>query len=450
MNNFFSNLLASILKRLSVLTIWRFKPGIIGVTGSVGKTSTKLAIAAVIGSERSVRYGKDNLNNELGLPLAILGDWRQEELDLVSRSTPRGTKTFAKMLFWLRVIGASLFRIAFGSKSAYPEILILEYGADRPGDLKTLIAIARPNISIVTAVGDIPVHVEFYSGPEDVAREKSRLIETLPSAGYAILNYDDTRVMNIKDRTRANIMTFGFHEGAQVRVGGFEHRSDAGEPVGISFKIEYGGSFVPVRLDGVFGKAHAYAAAAAACVGIVFGMNLVKISEALGNYKPPHSRMEIIAGLRGSFVIDDSYNASLLSMQAGLHTLSDLPGKRKVAILGDMLELGAYSMEAHEKIGAMAGKCADILITVGSRAKMISEVVKKGRFAKRNVYEFATVEDAKAPVADLIKKGDLVLVKGSRGVRLDELVEVLRAEPAVTLTGAAAAAGMDGRGVREA
>jgi UDP-N-acetylmuramoyl-tripeptide--D-alanyl-D-alanine ligase len=430
MKNILYRILASTLRRLAVLTIWRFRPGIVGITGSVGKTSTKLAIQAVIGSERRVRIAEGNLNTVLGLPLAILGSWKSEELALVSRETPPKEKIIQKFLFWCKVILVSIKNLLIMSRSSYPEILVLEYGADRPNDIKELLAIARPNISVITAVGDVPVHVEYYTGPDDVAREKSRLIECLPSAGYAVLNSDDDRVMSLEDRTRANIMTFGCRDDAEVRIGGFEHRSDSGEPIGMSFKLEYGGSFVPVRLDGIFGKAHAYAAASAACVGIIFGMNLVKISEALANYKPARGRTELFKGLRGSFVIDDSYNASLLSMQSGLHTLADLPAKRRIAVLGDMLEIGPYSIEAHEKIGKIAAKCADVLIVIGPRAKLIAETAKKARFAKRNIYEFATVDDALGPVPDLLKPGDLVLLKGSHAMRLYELADALR-EPTV-------------------
>ena len=258
------------LKKLAQMIIWRFRPGIVGITGSVGKTSTKLAVAAVLRDGGSVRVSDGNLNNDFGLPLTILGDWSKEELKLISRDQPAHTARAKKLFFWVKVIIVSLARLAFGSKSRYPEMLVLEYGADRPGDLKYLLSIARPNISIITAIGDIPVHVEFFAGPDDVAREKSRLIEYLPSAGYAILNFDDASVMNIKERTRAHIVSFGFGNGASVRMTRFENKwekdahSDGGRPVGISFKLEYGGSFVPVRLDNCFGKSPVYAAGAAA------------------------------------------------------------------------------------------------------------------------------------------------------------------------------------------
>lgn len=427
MNNFFIRTLRWKLKKLARLTIWRFRPGIIGVTGSVGKTSTKLAIKAVLGRERKVWASGGSLNNELGIPLTILGDWSDEELKLVSREQPPHTARIRKLFFWGKVIITSFLRVLFGSRRGYPEVLILEYGADRPGDLKYLLGIAHPNLSVITAIGDIPVHVEFFDGPEDVAREKARLIEHLPTAGFAILNYDDASVMDLKDRTRAHIMTYGFSRGAEVRVTGFENRAEKDRPLGISFKLEHGGSFVPVRLDGNFGKAHAYAAAAAASVGLTFGLNLVKISEALRDYKPAKSRMELLSGIKYTFIIDDAYNASPLSVHAALDTLKALPGKRKVAVLGDMLEVGKYAIEAHERVGRLAGKFVDILVTIGPRAKFIAESAREVGLRKKNIYSFDVADGARKPVQDLLRKGDLILIKGSRAIELDKIVDEIKA-----------------------
>ncbi|OGZ00262.1 MAG: hypothetical protein A2945_04515 [Candidatus Liptonbacteria bacterium RIFCSPLOWO2_01_FULL_52_25] len=433
MSGFLTKLLRWTLKKLAQAMIWRFRPGIVGITGSVGKTSTKLAVAAVLREGRSVRTSDGNLNNDFGLPLTILGAWSAGELKLISRDQPAHTARARKLFFWTKVILVSLARLIFGSKSKYPEILVLEYGADRPGDLKYLLSIARPNVSIISAIGDIPVHVEFFAGPEDVAREKARLIEYLPSAGYAILNFDDASVMGIKERTRAHIVTFGFGSGSSVRMMRLENKwekdahSNAGRPVGISFKIEYGGTFVPVRLDNCFGKAQAYAAGAAAAVGLIFGMNLVRISEALKKYEPAPSRMELFPGIKHTYLIDDSYNASPLSMHAALDTLRGLPGKRKVAVLGDMLEIGKYTLEAHERLGHLAGKVVDMLVTVGPRAKFIAEAAHEAGLAPSKIFSFDMADDARKPVQDMLKQGDLVLVKGSHAMELRKVVEEIKA-----------------------
>lgn len=407
------------------MTIWRYRPGIIGITGSAGKTSTKLAIQAVLEHGRRVRISSGNLNNDLGVPLTILGDWRPEELVLISRATPKGTMRFKKLMFWTKVIFSSLWRVIVPI-SDYPEILILEYGADRPGDIKYLLGIARPNISLISAIGDIPVHVEFYGGPEDVAREKGRLIEYLPVGGFAILNNDDVFVKNLQSRTRARVMTFGFEKTSEVRISRFENRIKDGAPVGISFKLEHGSAIVPVRIDNAFGRAHAYAAAAAAAVGLVFGMNLVTISEALGRYAPAEARMQLLPGIKFTSIIDDSYNASLIAMRSALETLKDLPGKRKVAVLADMLEIGKYTLEAHEAVGRLVATSADVLFTVGPRAKFIAEAAREKKMKKTAIFSFDTADEARKPVQDFIKKGDLILVKGSHSMELSKIVEEIR------------------------
>lgn len=426
-------ILRKTLRRLARWTIWRYRPAVIGVTGSAGKTSTKLAIKAVLERDRRVRAASGNLNSDFGMPLTILGDWSASDLALVSRATPAGTKRLHKLGFWIKVITVSLWRIVFASRADYPEILILEYGADRPGDIKYLLSIARPNVSVITAIGDIPVHVEFYAGPDEVAREKGRLIEYLPSGGFAILNIDDEVVMNLQPRTRARVMTFGFDKSAEVRISRFENKVHDGQPTGISFKLEHGSAVVPVRIDHVFGRAHAYAAGAAAAVGLAFGMNLVAISDALARYAPPESRMQLLPGVKGTNIIDDSYNASLIAMRSALETLRDLPAKRKVAVLGDMLEIGKYTPEAHEAIGRLAAKSADALFTVGPRAKFIAEAARDTGMRRAAIISFDTADEARAPVKDFIRKGDLILVKGSHSMELSKVVDDIKDQTPVTL-----------------
>lgn len=401
-------ILQYILKYLARLTLWRYRPAIVAVTGSAGKTSTKLTIAAVLGSERQVRFSPGNFNNALGLPLTILGEW--DEI--------RG------IFFWPKVIARSILNLII--RQEYPEILVLECGVDRPGDMKHLMEIFRPNISVITSIGDVPVHVEFFSGPEALAREKARLVESLPAAGVAVLNADDETVMRFEDRTRAQIITYGVSKKADVRVANFEYRVVGGEPLGISFALQYGGISFPVQFNGVFGKGQAYAAAAAAAVGLVFGIHLSKIAETLKAYAPAKSRMQLLTGVKETFVIDDSYNASPLSMEAALEALKKLPGKRKIAVLGDMLELGKYALEAHEDIGRLAAQAVDVLVTVGPRSKFMAEAAMAAGINKKNVLSFDSADDARLPVQDLIKKGDLVLVKASRGIHLEKIVEEIK------------------------
>ena len=430
-------ILKSYLKFLAELTIRRFKPQIIGITGSVGKTSAKDAIFAVLsarGGERGeVRKSEGNLNNELGMPLAILGDWAEEDLKLISRGQPAGTEKFKKLLFWWKVIFSSKKRLIdsfFLDKIDYPKILILEYAADRPGDIKYLLEMARPNIAVVTAVGEIPSHVEFFSGPEAVAKEKAKLIESLPANGFAVLNFDDEAVINMKERAKARIISFGFGDGADMEIGNLENfPKSLKEPFefGSSFKLKYGENLAPVNLKNTFGKAQAYASAAAACVGLIFDMNLAEISEALSrNYHPAKGRMNLIKGVKDSYIINDAYNASPISMREAFETLSSLEAKRKIAVLGDMLELGKYSIEAHESLGRLAAKMVDVLVVVGPRAKFVAEAAREEGFPENKIMIFDSASEARESVQNLLKPGDLVLIKASRAIGLDKVVEEIK------------------------
>ncbi|MGB9608756.1 MAG: UDP-N-acetylmuramoyl-tripeptide--D-alanyl-D-alanine ligase, partial [Minisyncoccia bacterium] len=413
------------LKYLSRLIIWRYKPKIIGITGSVGKTSTKLAIFTILANHFKVRASYGNLNNDLGLPLAILGDFKEEELKLVSSETPSGEKNFSKIFFWIKVIFKSLYQIIFKNKK-YPEILILEYAADRPGDIKYLLTIAHPQIGVMTAIGEVPPHVEYYNSREELILEESRLIMNLSSSGLAVLNYDDESVLSVLHRTRANILTFGFKSGADIQIINFENKIENGKLEGIVFKLQYENRVIPFRVKNVFGKSHSYALAAAAAVGIYFGINLINISESAEHYKPAPGRSNLVSGIKNTLIIDDAYNASLASMSLALDLLKNLPAKRKIAILGDMLEIGKYSIFAHERIGKIAADSTNILITVGPRAKFIAESAKKNGLKQKNILSFNTVEEAIDPVMQLIKPGDLILIKASHGIRLYELADILK------------------------
>jgi len=405
--------LASILKFLAISTLKKFQPEIIGVTGTAGKTSTKNAIFAVLSKHWQVRANKANFNTEIGLPMTILGDW----------SNPKGTG------FWAWVILRSSFRLVLPKfLSRYPQILILEFAADRPGDIKYLLEIAKPRIGVITAIGEIPVHVEFYEDIEGVIREKSRLIEALPAAGGAVLNADDLSALKMQSKTRARALTFGFATEADIRVTRFKTKmGPLNRPEGISFKIEHNDAIIPVRISKTLGRPQAYAAAAAAAVGVMHNLNLVQISEALSNFHPPKRRMSILRGIRNSFLIDDSYNSSPIAASAALETLGSIPAKRRVAILGDMRELGKYSRDAHEKIGKQASQVCDLIIAIGTKSEVLIHAAILNGFDKDKTFYFENIKEAKGKLSPLIKNSDLILVKGSLSVGLQAAVEELKA-----------------------
>ena len=418
------SILQVILAFLARAAIRKYNPIIIGVTGSVGKTSTREAIFAVLKKKYRVRASEKNYNTEIGLPLTILG-------------IPHyGKNIFAWKLAFIKVFFSLLF-----SKNKYPKILILEYGIDRPGDMDYLLSVAKPRMAVVTAIGEVPVHVEFFKDPEEVIAEKAKLVASVPENGHVILNHDDYAVYDMGGKTKAPVLTFGFEEHAEVKIINYQlsisKDANLGDtPEGISFKIQHEGNTVPFWIKGVFGKPQAYAAAAAAGVGVALGMNLVEISGAIRQYISPAGRMRLISGIKKSFIIDDTYNAAPEAMHAAIDTLEALPGKRKIAVLGDMLEIGKFSEQVHRVIGDRVAGFVDILVTVGPRAKFIADEAKTRGIEKNprvlspeQVMSFENSVDAGKALDPLIQPGDLILVKGSQAMRLEKTVEEIMTHP---------------------
>ncbi len=434
MKRFIISQIQKTIKSLAIRTLAKFKPAVVAVSGSVGKSSTKEAIFAALSGFKRVRRNVGNFNGELGVPLTILGDWSDADLHVIARDA-ENVSAFSKIWFFKKVILVSMARLYLPNfltrfVGGYPEILVLEYAADKPGDIKYLAEIAKPNIGVLTAVGDIPVHVEFYDSPEAVLREKARIIEALPASGLAVLNADEERVRDCDQKTRATALTFGFSAEADVHIRDFENKLEMINgilrPTGIIFKLGYDGSFVPIRISGTLGKTHAYAAAAAACVGLAFNLNLVQIAEAITYYQVPAQRMRFLAGIHHSTLIDDSYNASPLAMRSAIETVASIKAKRKVAVIGDMRELGEWSRQAHREIGELAGKTFDVIVAIGPESKVYIDIAGKYRFSKKNLTHVNKVEEILPQLRDFIKEGDLVLIKASHSIGLAKAVAALQ------------------------
>ncbi len=407
------------LKILAKLILKKYKPKVIGVTGSIGKTSTKEAVYAVLSFKFNARRNIKNYNNELGLPLTIIG-------------TESGGRNLFKW-FWIFCKAGKL--ILLRDKN-YPQILVLEMAADRPKDLKYLLKIAKPYIGIVTSVG--PVHLEYFGELKNIAKEKSRLVSAVNKDGWAILNADDAEVLKMKRNAAAKIITFGFSKKADICADHlrFSYKGDTesiGNLQGISFKVTYKGATVPVLLPRILGAGQVYASLAAIAAGALYGMNLVEISNALRKFKSPTGRMNIIKGVKKTLIIDDTYNSAPQSTLAALDVLIKIPlssSCRRFAVLGDMLELGQISVESHQQVGRQAVKLkTDYLITVGERARDIARAAAGAGMSGDKIFSFAQSEEAGKFLENRIKKGDLILVKGSQGVRMEKIVKEIMAEP---------------------
>lgn len=411
MRNFIRERFRRALRFIAILTIKKYKPGIIGIAGAAGKTSAKEAIFSVMRGVRRTRAAQSGGPNEIVFLLAILG---------VSEYRP----SFG---FWLKVFFKSLIQLAI--KFPYPEVLVLEYSIDRPGGMRDLLNIARPQIGVLTNLGPLPPQLEFFDGPEEVFREVARLIEALPALGFAVLNADDPDVMKMKERTRAHVVTYGFSSVAEFSVTGFEYRRTEGRLSGVAFKIDHSGSFVPIRSDGTIGRGAAYAIAAAAAVGAVFGAHLVKVAEAVSYFSLPQHSSALLSGELSTTIIDDSFNAAPISMKLAFETIAECGRVRKIGVVGEMTGLGKYAVAAHEEVGKQAAHIFDFLIVVGPRARFIADAAIKSGMSRRNVFRAESADDAIITIKKILKRRDIVLVKGSAPLRLDRVVAELQVKP---------------------
>ena len=415
MSSFLKKIVLAILAWEARAVLVKFKPKIVAVTGSVGKSSTKEAITVVLAAKYHVRKSPKSYNSAFGIPLTILG------LSTAWRS-PIG---------WGAVIMRG-FLARF--QKEYPEILVLETGVDRPGDMDSILSIIEPHVSVITAIGEIPVHVEFFSGPKELAFEKGKLARGTLSTGLVLLNADDEIVYDMRNEARGKVVTFGFGKGADIRASQytlFTQKNDLNieVPAGIRCKIDYQGSTVPLHVENVLGKQQLYMAVAAIGVAGYFGINALSAARALEGYQPLAGRLHILEGIKNSILLDDSYNASPIAMHAALDTLRDVPARRRIAALADMLEIGKFTIQAHQTMGELAAGFLDILVTVGPRAKFIAREAMERGMKRESVHELGSAVEAGKLLQNMLQPGDVVLVKGSQSMRMERAVEEVMAHP---------------------
>lgn len=412
MKNIFKIIVVWIIQAQAKLVLKKYKPKIVAVVGSVGKTSTKDAIASVLAEFFLVRKSEKSYNSELGVPLTILG-----------RETGWGS-----LIAWVAIIFEGFALLLF--KNHYPKWLVVEVGADRPGDIQKISEWLKPDVVVVTRFGEVPVHVEFFSSPEALLKEKACLVSALKKDGILVVNNDDKKALSMKEKFDGMIMTYGFNKGSAFLASKDEIIYKNGKPVGLTFKIDYDGKSMPVTLFGVLGRQHIYPAIAALSVGGYLKLNMVRMSQAFGKYSTAPGRMRIIEGIKGACIIDDTYNASPVAMEAALETLRNIKTEgKKIAVLGDMLELGKYTVEEHKRIGEVAGGVCDLLLVVGMRTKGIVSGALIGGISEKNIIEFNDAQKAGKYLEHILKSGDIVLIKGSQRVRMERTVAEIMAHP---------------------
>ncbi len=404
-------ILQKVLKLMAGLVLKKYNPKIVGITGSVGKTSAKEAIFIVLASKFRVRRNEKNYNNEIGLPLTIIG------ADSGENSLWRWFLVFLKWL-WIMLMPME-----------YPEILVLEMGADRPGDIRYLTSLIKSDAGVITEISSS--HVEFFKDVEGVAKEKGVLVKELGRKSLAILNADNPYTFRMKDQAKGNVITFGFSENADMRATDISFSYASNHDLrGLSFKLNYKGTTIPVRLNNVLARHQIYSALAGAAVGVGFGINLVEAASALENFSLPCGRMNLIEGIGGAFIIDDTYNSSPAAILAALETLGEIKAARKIAVLGDMLELGAETEEKHRVAGKKFLETGgDIFFAVGKRMRFAGKELERNNFPKGRIFYFSDPMEAGEKLKSIVRERDLVLVKGSQGMRMEKVVEEIMARP---------------------
>jgi UDP-N-acetylmuramoyl-tripeptide--D-alanyl-D-alanine ligase len=360
--------------------LWRRKLNlrVVGITGSVGKSTTKELVAEVLGRRFRTLKTMGNLNNEIGLPLTLL-------------------------------------RLSRGHERA-----VLEMGFYVPGEIKLLCDLARPQVGVVTNVGT--VHAERAGSQEIIARGKAELIEALPPApeGVAILNYDDAWVRQMATKTQAKVIFYGLSPQADLWADNVEGLGLEG----IRFNLHYHNEVINLRVP-LIGRHSVHTALRAAAVGLVEGLTWQDITAGL---RAGHAQLRLVAVSTpgGALLLDDTYNASPESTLAALNLLEEMEG-RKVAVLGDMLELGPYERQGHEMVGLRAAEVVKELVLVGERARMIANAAQQAGMRPSAIHWFETADAAIDYLNHPLGAGDVALVKGSHGMHMERIVSALEA-----------------------
>ncbi len=349
---------------------------VIGITGSVGKSTTKELVADVLSRRYKTVRSPGNLNNEIGLPLSLL-------------------------------------RLTEAHERA-----VLEMGFYIPGEIGLLCDIAKPQIGVVTNISE--VHLERAGSMDAIVCGKGELVEALPPApeGVAILNYDEPLVRELAERTDARIFYYGLSPEADLWASDVEGLGLEG----LRCAIHHGEDVIHCRAP-LLGRHSVHTILRAASVGIVEGLSWAEI---IGGLQSTHNQLRLVAvqTASGAMLLDDTYNAAPTSVIAALNLLDDLDG-RKIAVLGDMLELGEFEERGHRMVGARAAQVVDLLITVGERAKWIAKEARSARLSENQVVELGDGDDVIEYLDEKVGEGDVVLVKGSHGMRLDRIVTAL-------------------------
>ncbi|MFA5946877.1 MAG: Mur ligase family protein [Patescibacteria group bacterium] len=413
MKKLVQKIIAGVAKR----QLAKFKPTVIAVTGSVGKTSTRSAIAIALEAKYRVRSPMKNYNNEFGLPLAILGE-----------KSP-GKDAWGWFKLWKRAV----------TMKEMPEYLVLEYGADKPGDISYLASIAKPDIAVITAISS--VHLSNYPAIEALIEEKASLGDAVKRDGLVLLNANDEVVSLLSSRySEARVEMYGIDAGdvraENVRIETkLEESFDPGETFAIMrATLKTKTDEMEIALKNCVSMGAMSAAVAAVAVATKLGVPLSDAVRALEKgMLPINGRLNPLPGIKGALVLDDSYNAAPASVSVALDALMRFtPGEerdRRIAVLGDMAELGPRTESEHRAVGAHVARACDLFIAVGPGMGLAAEAAIAAGLPKDKVERFSTSVEAGRYLDANIQKGDVVLIKGSQSMRMEKAVKDIMGEP---------------------
>lgn len=413
--------LQKILAFLAGSIIKKYHPDIVAITGSVGKTTAKETAVRVLSETFSVRGNEKSYNNELGVPLTIIG------CHAPGRSA----------LGWCRVFFCALSLLVWRSRS-YPAILVLEMGADAPGDIEKLVAIAPPKIGVITAIG--PTHLEKLGSVERLVDEKMKIFSRHTSPDqWIVLNADDPYLLSsVSVNPTSRILTFGANESATLRISDIAERyvfhSDHKDYIsGVFCTLTHNNESVRVELPRLVGRHVLPSVIAAAAVGLIYCISLPEIAQRLHHAEPAVGRMHLISGIKHTLLIDDTYNSSPNAARGALDVLMSFEidgGARRIAVLGDMRELGAHTEEEHRILGEYAAKAGiDYVLAVGQASHFLADGARKC-LDESHIFVFTDSASAGLLLQELMEKGDVVLIKGSQNVlRMERIVREVMAEP---------------------
>ncbi len=405
-----------ILKYEAKLVLKKYKPKVIAITGSVGKTLTKEAIYQVLSKNFFVRKSEKSFTAELGIPLTVIG---------CGEGVGSISQLIKNILFGLRVI---LF------KTNYPNWLILEIDGDKPGDLEKASSIIRVDILVITAIGQVPSHIETFGDLDTFLTEKRAIVDSLRFGGSIIYNADDPVAYNLAQNSKVKMVSVGTQKDFIVSGTPFEILYGSGKngsiPTGMSFGIKNKNDVVPMKIFETIGIQNEYAVLLAFAVGLEFGLSPAQVIQSLSKYNALPGRMRLVPGIKDTLILDDSYNSSPIAISESIKVLADIKSvEKKVAVIGDMLELGRFSAIEHRKVAEQLSRVATDVICVGIRARKIVEELLSLGFSEKKILSYDTADEVGNYLQNLITEGDIVLVKGSQAMRMEKIVEEIMRYP---------------------